>query len=103
MANQDIGAVHHKIYCGEVSGSTSAKVLPSVEGALFWVQANSDNAGKVYIGGSGVTVPNGTTDTTSGVHLNASDMIGPLTLANLNQLYIICTNATDDICYFVEA
>lgn len=98
----NFGALANKIVCGEVSGSATAKVLPTVTGGLIWIQALATNAGNVYVGGAGVTVPDGTTDTTSGMTLDAGDWFGPLTLANLNMLYIICDNAGDDITYFIE-
>ena len=86
---------------GERAGSATAVQLPNVEGSLIWITALVSNAGNVYLGKSGVTVPNGTTDTTSGIELTPGSSIGPLTLGNLNMLYIICDNAGDDITYLV--
>lgn len=86
---------------GERQGSASAVALPDVPSRLIWISALSSNAGDVYIGGSGVTVADGTTDTTSGFELNPGDKIGPLPLRNLKALYIICDNAGDDITYLV--
>jgi len=88
---------------GEVSGSATAKVLPTIPGSMIWIKAVSSNAGDVYLGTSTVTVVNGTTDITSGWELAAGEQIGPLPLANLNLLYIICDNAGDDIVYIVMA
>lgn len=98
----NIGSIANVIVCGEVSGSVTAKQLPTITGGLVWIQALATNAGNVYVGGAGVTVPDGTTDTTSGMTLAAGDWFGPLSIANLNMLYIICTNAGDDITYFIE-
>lgn len=98
----NFGSLANKIAVGEVSGSATAKVLPTIDGGLVWIQALATNAGNVYVGGAGVTVPNGTTDVTSGMTLAAGDWFGPLTLSNLNLLYIICDNAGDDITYFIE-
>lgn len=89
------------VTCGERQGSATAVQLPDVPGTLVWISAATSNTGDVYLGGAGVTVPNGTTDTTSGIELNPGDTIGPLPLANLNVLYMICDNATDDITYMV--
>jgi hypothetical protein len=66
---------------------------------MVYIKAVSSNAGGVYIGFLGVTVVDGTTDTTSGYELEAGDAIGPIPLDNLNRLYIICDNAGDDITY----
>lgn len=87
---------------GERAGSASAVQLPNVAGSMIWIKAVGSNAGNVYIGfTSGVTVVNGTTDVTSGWELDAGESIGPLPLSNLNQLYMICDNAGDDIVYVV--
>ena len=98
----NIGSIANVIVSGEVSGSATAKQLPDITGGLVWIQALFTNAGNVYVGAAGVTIPDGTTDTTSGVALDAGDWLGPLSLANLNKLYIICDNAGDDITYFIE-
>ena len=86
---------------GERAGSATAVQLPTVGGSMVWIKAVASNAGNVYVGVSGVTVVNGTTDTTSGYELTPGDALGPLPIANLNELYIICNNAGDDITYLV--
>ncbi len=86
--------------CGEVSGSVTAKVMPTVVGSVVIIKAIGSNAGNVYVGGAGVTVVNGTTDTTSGIELDAGEGL-TLYITNLNQLYIICDNAGDDVSYLV--
>ncbi len=93
--------VYLKAVTGERQGSASAVVLPAVAGAMVWIKAVGSNAGNVYIGPSGVTVVDGTTDVTSGYELAAGDSIGPIPIDNLNKLYIICDNAGDDITYLV--
>ena len=91
--------IYHDPISGERQGSATAVQLPDVDCKMVWISARSDNAGSVFIGGSGVTVPDGTTDTTSGLELDAGQMIGPLPVDNLNRLYMICDNAGDDITY----
>jgi hypothetical protein len=88
---------------GERQGSTSAVQLPNVAGSLVRIVARSDNAGSVYVGSSGVTKPDGTTDTTSGLELTAGQDTGWMPLTNLNVLYMICDNAGDDLTYMVLA
>jgi hypothetical protein len=87
--------------CGELQGSATALQLPDIVGGLVWFKAHADNAGNVYLGFSGVTVADGTTDVTTGLQLDAGDMIGPMTLSNLNKMYRICDNAGDDLTYIV--
>jgi len=100
MAKDTVDNIRYStIQCGEVSGSATAKQLPAIVAALFWISAPNSNTGDVYLGGAGVTVPEGTTDVTAGLELQPGDTVGPLPITNLNLLYIICDNATDDITY----
>ena len=102
---QYIGIEQYVVYkegaSGERQGSGSAVALPNVPCQMAWISAISSNVGDVYLGFSGVTVVDGTTDTTSGFELNPGDKIGPIPIDNLNKMYIICDNAGDDISYFV--
>ncbi len=84
---------------GERAGSTTAVQLPDVPCELVYIKAVSSNASGVFIGFSGVTVVDGTTDTTSGYELEAGEALGPLPMNNLNQLFMICDVAGDDITY----
>ena len=86
---------------GERAGSATAVQLPSVAGSMILIKALASNAGNVYLGGAGVTKANGTTDTTTGIELTPGDMTPWLPLSNLDNLYIICDNAGDDITYMV--
>ena len=95
----------HKQYdsvaSGELAGSATALQLPDIPCRAVFFTALAGNAGKVYLGGPGVTVPDGTTDTTSGIELQAGDMTPFIPISNLNKLYRICDNAGDDLCYFL--
>ncbi len=86
---------------GEVAGSASAKQLPDIDCRMVKFKATNSNAGDVYIGASGVTVPNGTQDTTSGLELQPGDDSGWILIDNLNKLYLIGDNAGDDLTYLV--
>lgn len=88
---------------GEVAGATSATQMPTVTSKLVKIKAHADNAGKVYIGVSGVTAVNGTTDTTSGWQLSPKDETPWLPISNLNMLYRICDNVGDDVTYITLA
>jgi hypothetical protein len=91
------------VISGERQGSATAVQLPTVSGSLVYITSLASNAGNVYLGGAGVTVPNGTTDTTSGLELPPGTLIGPLPIDSLSRLYMVCDNATDDISYLVLA
>lgn len=88
------------IATGEVAGGTAAAQLPDVACKLARIRAVISNGGNVYLGGSAVTRPDGTTDTTTGWELAPGDETGWVPMNNLNSLYRICDNTTDDIVYW---
>lgn len=89
------------IKTGERAGSATAVQVTSSDLPTKAVRfkAPSDNAGKVYVGKSGVTKMDGTTDTTSGWPLSAGEESPWFPAENVNEFYIICDNATDDVAY----
>lgn len=86
---------------GEVQGGTTAFQLPSVSCSYVNIKAATGNSGNVYLGGAGVTVPDGSTDTTSGFVLDAGQETGWLPIENLDNLYAICDNNGDDLTYMI--
>ena len=93
------GGSYSVIRCGELAGSTTALQMPDAPCKLVMFKASYDNAGRVYIGGSGVTKADGTTDTTTGLQLSAGESSPWLPCLNVNQWYRICDNAGDDLTY----
>jgi len=96
----------HKQYdsvaSGALAGSVSALQLPDIPCRAVFFTALASNVGKAYLGGPGVTIPSdSTTDTTSGIELQAGDMTPFIPISNLNKLFRICENAGDDLCYFL--
>lgn len=85
---------------GELQGSATALQLPNLPCAMVCFAALSSNAGNVYIGISGVTLPDGTTDVTTGLQITPGATTNWLPVDNLNRLYRICDNAGDDLTYF---
>ena len=94
---------YQTIASGELAGSATASQLPDVPVAPGYalLKAVVGNAGNVYLGGSGVTKVDGTTDLTTGIELDAGEQIKIENIANLNLLYRICDNAGDDLTYLV--
>jgi len=92
---------YKSVQTGEVSGSTTAKQLPDIPAAVIKIKAVIGNAGNVYLGASGVTKVDTTTDVTTGIELDAGEETGWIAIQNLNILYIICDNVGDDITYMV--
>lgn len=90
-----------EVVTGEVAGSVTAAQFPDVPAKLVKIVAVTGNSGNVYIGGASVTAPDGTTDTTSGLLLDAGDSTDWIPISNLNKLYRICDNAGDDVVYMV--
>lgn len=86
------------IVCGELQGSATALQCPDIPCTLVYISTDAANAGNVYIGGSGVTKIDGTTDTTTGLQLKPG-VIVPFFVTNLNLLYRIADNSGDDISY----
>ena len=100
VQQRDVGVKPYPtVICGELQGSAAALQMPNVACKMVKFKARSDNAGNVYVGGAGVTKPDGTTDTTTGFELDASEETGWLTADNLNRFYRICDNAGDDLTY----
>lgn len=89
----------NEFVCGEVcNADTDAHALPNVAAELFEVQAKSDNAGNVYLGKSTATLPDGATDTTTGLEF-APGQSRYVFVPNLSALYLICASADDGITY----
>jgi len=87
------------VACGELSGSAAALQMPSVACKYVKFKAVWNNAGNVYVWGASVTKVDGTTDTTTGFELGASEETGWLPATNMNLFYRICDNAGDDLTY----
>ena len=87
---------------GERAGSATAVQLATRVGKYVFLTAASNNAGSVYVGlSNAVTVKAGTTTTTAGIELAAGDSLGLVLKGNLNEIWIICDNAGDDLTYLV--
>lgn len=87
---------------GERGGSVTAVQLPSVQARMVKLKARHNNTGRVYIGGANtLTKPDGTTDTTSGMELNAREETGWLPLDNLNRLWVVMDGTGDSVQYLV--
>ena len=99
MKNEIQNVAYTKVQTGEIDGSATAAVLPSIACQLVCFKAVASNAGNVYLGVAGVTVVDGTTDITSGFELDAGDSTPWIPVDNLNRFYLICDNAGDDLTY----
>lgn len=98
---QNVIKTHPTVKSGEVAGSASALQMPDIPCRMVKFKATNSNVGDVYIGPSTVTIPDGTVDATSGLELQPGDDSGWILIFNLNQLYLICDNAGDDLTYLV--
>lgn len=87
------------IITGELAGSGTAVQMPTITCSMVKFKAVRSNAGNVYIGVAGVTIVDGTTDTTSGFELDAGEETPWLPTVNLNTFYRISDNAGDDLTY----
>lgn len=91
--------VYTSIVTGELAGSTTGAAMPDVPCRMVKFKARLNNAGGVYIGNSTVTLPDGTTDGTTGFELNAGDDSGWILTDNLNRFSRRSDNAGDDLTY----
>jgi hypothetical protein len=98
-ATKDFQVANYVPITGELAGVTSATQMPDRQCSMVRFKAKGDNSGNVYIGGSGVTVPNGSTDTTSGFPLDAGEDTGWLPCDNINRFYRICDGTGDAVSY----
>lgn len=90
---------YDQVVSGELAGSATAVQMPDVRCSLVKFKAVLSNVGNVYIGASGVTKVDGTTDTTTGIELGPGEETGWIPITNLNLLYRISDNAGDDLTY----
>lgn len=87
---------------GELAGSVTAVQMPSVVGTHALLKARANNTGNIYSGNSsGVTRPDGSTDTTTGMEIPPGELKLYTLTANLNELYRITDNAGDALTYEV--
>jgi len=87
------------VVSGEIQGGTTAAQLPDIPCVIVKFRALASNSGNVYIGGSGVTIPDGVTDTTSGFELDAGQDTDWIPVENLSKLFMITDNNGDDVVY----
>jgi len=84
---------------GEIQGSASAVQLPDVPCYMVKFKSAGGNSGSFYIGGAGVTIPDGTADTTSGFEIEKGEQTDWIPVNNLNVFYLISSHATDELTY----
>jgi len=87
------------VLTGEIACGTVAAQLPSVACRLVRLSARANNAGAVYLGGPGVTRPDGATDTTTGFELLAGDDTGWLPVDSLAVFWCIGVLAGSGLTY----
>lgn len=100
-ANQSVQ--YTTVATGELAGSATAVQMPDVDCRLVMFKAVFSNVGNVYIGTSTATLPDGTTDITTGYELIPGESTPWIPVDNLNRFYRICDNAGDDLTYVALA
>lgn len=79
---------------GYLPVAVTATQGPNIPCEMVFLQADPDNTGQVWIGGSDVTGING-------VQLEAGDMTGWIPIQNLNLVYTIGSDATQAVRYLI--
>jgi hypothetical protein len=90
------------VVSGELAVGTAAggTATTSISCKLVRFKARNANAGTVFMGGgTTVTTPDGTTDTTTGLSLIAGDDTGWIPAANVNQFYFISSGTANAVTY----
>jgi hypothetical protein len=90
----------NSFHSGELAGVLSATQNPDVGCQFVKFFAKDDNVGNVWLGGPGVTVGDGTTDTTTGVPLAKGKESPWIPVNNVHETYRICDNV-GDVCYYM--
>ena len=89
----------NRVVSGEIQGGTTAAQLPNVPCVKVLFKAQSGNSTNVYLGGANVTIPDGVTDETSGLTLDAGEETGWIQIDNLNRFWMITDANGDDLSY----
>ena len=85
---------------GEIGVGTSQIQGPAQKCRMAIFYADADNTGNVYVGfATGVTAADGTTDTTTGICLDAGRDTGWLPVANLDDVFFISDTASQSVTY----
>lgn len=91
--------VYNTVQSGELAGTATAANMPDIDCRQVCFIAMVGNPTNVYIGGPGVTVPDASTDTTSGYVLDAGVQSPWFQVDNLNRFYYICDSTDDELLY----
>ena len=106
MRNSDFGITgvenvqYNSIAAGEMIAGTVAAAGGTAPARLVWLVAHLTNTGTIYVGGSGVTAPDGTADATTGFPLSPGDQFGPLPIPNVSVLQFVASAAGQRLSYF---
>lgn len=79
---------------GRITGSTDRQQMPNVPCEQVFFRAHPDNTGNVYIGGNDVS-------SITGMPLAAGEWFPYAPIQNLNILYYVCDNTSDNLQYFI--
>ena len=90
-----------QVRSGELVYKVAAEQMPQLYGDKVVFQGNPNNDGNVYIGGPGVTVPDESADTTSGISLDAGVFSPVFEFKDLSQFYYIMDTEGDSLIYFI--
>ena len=92
---------NYNIITGEIAGNAIVgRQLPDISCCYVKFKAARANAGNVYLGVTdAIRAVQGITSTVTGFELDAGEETDWLPIENLKELYIVSTNAADDLVY----
>ena len=94
-----------RILTGSIKSSVTAKQLPDIRYEVLNLMPGISNTGVMYVGNSAnVTVPSGAADnTTDGFEVYEYTGVQLSNPGNMNELWVIGTDADDWFTYLVQA
>ena len=81
-------------YAGNIPASAVRAQMPSIPCEMVRFKSDPDNDGQIYLGGDDVT-------TGIGWQLDAGDDTGWIPVHNLEEVYYICSDATQRLMYMI--
>ena len=84
---------------GEIALTSVSQQLPNISCYQVKFKARAINAVPVYIGPSGTTIGDGSTDATTGFELSAKEETGFVPVRNLNEFYALASAGVGQLTY----
>ena len=92
---------YETVLTGEIALTSVSNQFPDVPSYLVRFKARKENIRPAFVGPLGVTVPDGVTDQTTGLQMDAQDDSGWMLVRNLNNFYGLASGGTAGLTYII--